>query len=952
MNKKNTLTLPRNLVILSLLLYFGSCCFINSHCDDSTRPVCQVHFAKCGCNYDSDCEGVGVCQNNKCQCKEDDDCEDGICSNSECIRNECSLSADCISSKRPSCIYDNDYSYKTCGCLQNSDCTKPFYSKCFDKEAICVECLEDSDCSSNKVCGNEKRCLPRFLQELRLLGGPTHDSKFDNFFLNYEIGVPYWSPAGSNGWIGYWTASFACPFPTVWVSTTGTFAGAYTASTYTTAGAYATIAAALTAIGAAATPSAPIMLYVGSGSYAVAVALPPNVYLIGAGAGATNINGAVTISAAWSSTTLLNTGGILFATIGLTGSLSVDFSIQTSSYGKFYLYSSIVSGSGGTAVKSFTSNNYVYTMYSTFGAVTQTGLQMYNMYSSIGAITIVDQSAVSAYHYCSNGVYTSTMIITSSNAGKSAILYNYNCPGVTTLTATQSGTASITIYAVPGMLPSSPSTSGVVQFAYLLNENNNIYNPSNPSLWTPKIPTDTQSALDNVIGAATSYNPAVPANWLVLPSTYASALDFLSAGSYYVNTVYVTSGATGGNGKIFSPYGTITTALAGIGSTTTITLLYVGPGTYAESVALPQNVVLIGSGTESTIISGAVTIGAVTTASSVIVLQSVSIITTAPSLSLSAVSVGVSLYLKDVKTALATTIAGYTTVCAYTQSVTIKNCQLAALTITDISSSLYSNTLSGLLTISTVSCGLTSGPTPIVSTIQSGFGTSASILATAGKLLQVTFNGISLSSSLTVNSAVADLSLTASSDSIPTTTTFSGTFVQTSMTMTTGSNAIYYRPTNANDWSDVVPPSGSPTVYTVQTALDALAPVQLVGSVSGSTTVQTTAVAVPLKNNQIWTAGIYLISASVGVNTVGTESEFKFVITYTNGMGVSQPITLVTGTIGNTLNSMTSIPATIITIGTAATVTYQAYQVNSAGVNLPLSGTFAPKYWISILRVG
>jgi hypothetical protein len=114
--------------------------------------------------------------------------------------------------------------------------------------------------------------------------------------------------------------------------------------------------------------------------------------------------------------------------------------------------------------------------------------------------------------------------------------------------------------------------------------------------------------------AIVPYSPSTPANWPVIPTQAAQALDVLAAeitsiaGSMnpLLPRVWFVDGgvASSGSGSIGAPYKTIGAALSAASAGD---LIWVAPGTYVENLVLPSidNLTIQGSGKNSTIIKAA-----------------------------------------------------------------------------------------------------------------------------------------------------------------------------------------------------------------------------------------------------------------------------------------------------------------------------------------------------------
>ena len=130
----------------------------------------------CSSNEDCDVDAGEICHNGEClaNCVEDEDCETGVCRDEACV--ECSTDdhcaynengTHCVSNHCVACTGDEDCSGKmTCNsnnvceplCESNSDCANkdsstPYCQNADQQEAaICVQCLEDSQCGQDQFC--------------------------------------------------------------------------------------------------------------------------------------------------------------------------------------------------------------------------------------------------------------------------------------------------------------------------------------------------------------------------------------------------------------------------------------------------------------------------------------------------------------------------------------------------------------------------------------------------------------------------------------------------------------------------------------------------------------------------------------------------------------------------------------------------------------------------------
>ena len=163
-------------------------CIGDSHCTNSSKPICDQDTNKCvRCRYDTDCGNstnprLECSLNNTCvikpECRYDSECNitTQICNNitNKCVpKPACLIDRDCgLGEKCESqhciigCRDDNNCPTaniclnNTCGtgCRDDNNCpdNKPFCSL----NNICIECKVNSDCFPGYDCSSNKTCIP------------------------------------------------------------------------------------------------------------------------------------------------------------------------------------------------------------------------------------------------------------------------------------------------------------------------------------------------------------------------------------------------------------------------------------------------------------------------------------------------------------------------------------------------------------------------------------------------------------------------------------------------------------------------------------------------------------------------------------------------------------------------------------------------------------------------
>jgi len=218
---------------------------------------------------------------------------------------------------------------------------------------------------------------------------------------------------------------------------------------------YASITQAIASI-TTASPTNRYAIIVGPGTYTANLSLKADVFIVGTGVQTTRITGNIDINdTSWNSTSNDDRSGIIG--VNISGTATINFTTNTSSAGKFYIYSSAINGllsmTAYNAVNQIFCNNTL--LYASFS---QTGCQ----HLFFGSVDLAGGATVSSSTYCAtilysyNSTFTGNLTGTYTSSNNVTIdLYNTGVVGTLTLTG-----ASLTCNATAEAISLSPVVSG------------------------------------------------------------------------------------------------------------------------------------------------------------------------------------------------------------------------------------------------------------------------------------------------------------------------------------------------------------------------------------------------------------------------------------------------------------------------------------------------------------